>query len=281
VSAEPDHRAAAHAYLERGFYPVGWVIIDGRKAAVSMKGRHYNDYQPAHADIDRWPDRWQVGLAMCQRSGFWALDFDCGQDRAEEFFASWVAGQTVTQLTARGFHRVYRGAGYGNPWPRDGIWAADWPDVQVRSNGFIAAWPSLHPSGVQYRWLNDWTPAEPPQLLLAWRPERVARTGSGSNGRANRDGGPDGDLAFYAEHGIELGWQDDELWRLACRHVRTMDHRELYGWLWAAVSASAQKPGDPWRPADVMAKIRRAAEFTQAEDAAAMAAYDGWKAAGS
>jgi hypothetical protein len=274
----PDHRAAAHLYLERGFCPVGWVIIDGRKAAVSMKGRHYADYSVTHADIGRWPGHWQVGLAMCQRSGFWALDFDCGQERAEEFFGHWVVTPTATQLTARGFHLVYRGAGYGNSWPRDGIWSDKWPDVQVRSNGFIAAWPSVHPSGAQYRWRDGLVPVEPAQLLLANRPERVPRPG-GSNGRANRDGGPDGDLAAYAEHGIPMGWQDSELHRLACRHVRTMGHGELFGWLWAAVTASAQNPGNPWRPEDVAAKIRRAAEFAQREDAAAMAAWQQWQEA--
>ena len=95
----PDHRAAAHAYLERGFTPVGWVIIGDRKAAVSMKGQHYDDLEVTHASIDRWKAHWQTGLAMCQRSGFWALDFDCGPDRAEEFHEDKVVRRSA--ITSR------------------------------------------------------------------------------------------------------------------------------------------------------------------------------------
>ena len=150
----PDHRAAAHAYLERGFTPVGWVIIGDRKAAVSMKGQHYDDLEVTHASIDRWKAHWQTGLAMCQRSGFWALDFDCGPDRAEEFHEDKVVRRSAINLTHRGFHVVYRGPGFGCEWPRDGVWSKDWLDVQVRSNGFIAVWPSVHPSGVR---TGGWT----------------------------------------------------------------------------------------------------------------------------
>src|SRR5262249_23599537 len=146
-----------------------------------MKGKHYDGYTISHAEIDRWRPGWQVGLAMCPASGHWALDFDCPQERAAEFFAENVIPHTAIQLTGRGFHLVWRGTG-GCPWPRDGIGSADWPDVQVRSNGFIAAWPSLHPNGRQYRWADGRDPAEPGTLLLAGRPERLPRPGSGNGG---------------------------------------------------------------------------------------------------
>jgi Bifunctional DNA primase/polymerase, N-terminal len=270
----PDFRAAAHAYLERGFLPVGWVTINGTKAAVSMKGRHYADYSVSHAEIDRWPRSWQPGLAMCQRSGHWALDFDCTQQRADEFLAAQPVTRTATQLTGRGFHLVYRGTGGPPPWPRDRGWSKDWPDVQVRSNGFIAAAPSVHPNGRQYRWADSMMPAEPGTLLLGLRPEREPRYGDlARRERLRDDGSPHGDLAYYAQHGIPFGWQDDELQRLACRHVRTTDRQELFGYLWAAVCRSVQNQRDLWSPEAVMAKIARAAEFTQREDDGA------WKAA--
>lgn len=272
----PDHRTAAHQYLDRGFTPVGWVIINGTKAAVSMKGKRYADLTVSHADIDRWPRRWQTGLAMCQRSGLWALDFDCGGERATQFFTEYVVPRTAVNITARGAHGVYRGTG-GNPWPRDGVWSKNWLDVQVRSNGFIAVWPSVHPSGWQYRWADDHLPVEPGTLLLAARPEREPRrTGRGGK---SRDGGPDADLKFYARHGIPVGWQDSELHRLACRHVRTMSTADLCGWLWACLEHSAQNRANPWRREDVAAKVRRAAEFTSAEDKAVRAAVMDWKAA--
>ncbi len=264
MSAQPDFRAAAHLYLDHGFQPVGWVILNGAKAAVSMKGRHYADYTVTHADIDRWPPHWQPGLAMCQRSGKWTMDFDCGQERADEFTAAHVVPRTATQMSGRGFHLVYQGTG-GMPWPRDGGWSAKWPDVQVRSNGFIAAWPSIHPNGRQYRWLDGTLPVQPGTLLLGMRPEREPRCGPGRR-REPRDDGLNGELAHYAQHGIPHGWQDTELYRLACKHVRGMDRQELFGWLWAAVQRSVQNPRDPWRPEHVMGKIRRAAEFTAGSD---------------
>lgn len=276
--AAPDHRAAAHAYLERGFMPVGWVVIDDRKAAISMKGKRYADLTVTHAEIDRWPRHWQVGLAMCQRSGFWALDFDCGPDRATEFYTRHVVTRTAVNTTKRGCHGVYRGTG-GNPWPRDGAWSADWLDVQVRSNGFIGVWPSVHPSGVPYRWADDRLPVEPGTLLLASRPEREPRHLSGRGSGKGRDGGPSEDLEFYQARGIPVGWQDSELHRLACAHVRTMNHLELCDRLWACTVASAQNQRNPWRREDIAAKVRRAADFIAREDQAVRAAVAGWKAA--
>jgi hypothetical protein len=264
VSAPPDPRAAAHAYLDRGFTPIGWYIgRDNAKVAIG-RGWTYRDYSCTHADIDRWP-KCQTGLVMSQRSGYFALDFDCGQKRAAEFFEEYQPNPTAIQITRRGFHMVYRGSGIGGSWPRDGVWSAGWMDVQVRSNGFIAAAPSVHPSGFRYRWAGDRMPEMASAILMMARPDRAApRHGSGRG----RDDGLDGELTDYAQHGIPVGWQDTELYRLACKHVRTMGHEELSGWLWACAEASVQNPLNPWRPQDIRNKIRRAAEFTRWSDAA-------------
>lgn len=271
----PDPKIVMHQYLDAGFQPIPWFIgRDGIKC-VAIKGFHYKDYSVTHADIDRWPKA-QCGLVMSQRSGFWCLDFDCTWNRVYEFFEEYVPDRTAIQVTGRGYHFVYHGAGYDTPWPRDGVWGADWLDVQVRSNGFIAAAPSIHPNGKRYRW-TDWPVREPGSLLLASRPERLPRPGG--RGGPSRPGGPDGDLEFYAARGIEAGWQDTELYRLACKHVRSMSEAELFGWLWKAACASAQNPHNPWREADVMAKIRNAAEFVSTSDKAAMKMHDAWLAA--
>ena len=239
-----EQRAAAHQYLDAGFMPVGWVPIDGRKAAVSMKGKHYNDLTVTHADIDRWRADWQVGLAMCEPAGTWALDFDCGPERAEEFHEQHVVPRTAVNLTKRGFHYIYRGTG-GCPWPRDGVWSKDWLDVQVRSAVFVAVPPSIHPSGVPYRWLDSHPVIEPGSMLLGFRPEREPRHLSGSGGGNGRGGGPEADLEFYEEHGIPVGWQDTELHRLACAHVRSMNEVELCDRLWACALAVGAEPAQP------------------------------------
>jgi hypothetical protein len=269
-----DARTAAHLYLDRGFTPIGWYIGRNKAKVAIGRGWTYDDYTVTHADIERWP-KCQTGLVMSQRSGYWALDFDCGQDRAAGFFETFAGAlPTASQQTGRGIHLVYRGTG-GCEWPRDGVWGAKWLDVQVRSKGFIAAAPSWHPSGRQYRWLDDRVPVQPGSMLLAFRPEREPRQGT-SYGRC-RDDGLDGDLAHYAQHGIPAGWQDTELYRLACRHVRDMDPEELAGWLWACASRSQQKIWDRWRPSDIRNKIRRAAEFIGGADAKLTAATAGWE----
>ena len=102
---------------------------------------------------------------------------------------------------------------------------------------------------------------------------------SGHGGGKSRDGGPSEDLEFYQAHGIPVGWQDSELHRLACAHVRSMNHLELCDRLWACAVASAQNQRNPWRREDIAAKVRRAADFIAREDQAVRAAVAGWKAA--
>ncbi len=253
---------AAHAYLDRGFTPIGWYVGRDKAKVTIGRGWTYQDYAVTHDGIDRWPPC-QVGLVMSQRSGHFALDFDCSQDRAAEFFEEFGPNPTAAQHTARGAHMIYRGTG-GMGWPRDGVWSADWMDVQVRSNGFIAAAPSFHPSGVQYRWADDRVPVHATALLLMSRPVREARYG----GRGEkRDDGLDGELAHYMRAGIPAGWQDTELYRLACVHARSMDHEELFWRLWACAQASPQNRLNPWRQGDIRSKVRRAAEFTRWSDA--------------
>ena len=142
------YRIAAHQALDAGHLPVGWVVINGTKAAVSMKGRHYSDYSVTHAEIGRWSWRWQLGWACCEPSQDWVLDFDGGRQRTERFHAEHLVPRTAISLTGRpgGMHAVFRGSG-SDPWPRDGGWSAEWPNVQVRSCGFVAVAPSVHPNG--------------------------------------------------------------------------------------------------------------------------------------
>jgi hypothetical protein len=262
----PDFLAAAHAYLDRGFQPIPWDIRNGRKK-VSLKGFHYRDYSVTHADIDRrFAGGRMVGLAMSVRSRHFALDFDpvdpaTAQARIDRFCAEHQVPPTACQITSRGIHLVYRDM-QTTDWPRDGKWSKDWMDVEVRSNGFIAAAPSFHPSGHQYRWLDDRRPASPGPLL-SLRPAREPRTLPRGN---PRPGGPAEDLDQYERQGIPVGWQDTELHRMACRYVRVMEPAELCSRLWDCLAASLQDMRNPWTPENVVDKVRRAAEFISEAD---------------
>jgi hypothetical protein len=75
---------------------------------------------------------------------------------------------------------------------------------------------------------------------------RSVRLGSrAADRRHGRDDGLDGELTDYARHGIPPCWQDTELYRLACKHVRSMDSEGLFGWLGACAEASVQNPLNP------------------------------------
>ena len=171
--------------------------------------------------------------------------------------------------------------------------ASDWPGQgpiaggDIKSNGFIPVPGSEHYSGDEYELARNPAVIVPatPELMAAILADRADADAARSAGRyASASGGsssgcgPCGDLDYYAEHGIPLGVQDDELWRLACRHVRSMSEQELADRLWACVQRSPQQPGDPWLPEEIADKIRRAREFTSAEDAATRKAYDDWLA---
>jgi hypothetical protein len=146
-------REAAHAYLDAGFTPVPWVVRRGTKILYPpiMQGTTLNKYTSSHEIIDSWPKHVQVGLLTSRSGGIIAVDID----RPEEFEqweteADFKTEDTAVSFSGRGGgaqHILYDARKLVN-WPTQG----PIPGGEVKSNGFIAVAPSLHPSGRPYCW---------------------------------------------------------------------------------------------------------------------------------
>jgi len=232
-----------------------------------------------------WRGRFQRALMCTWVSKAVVVDVDVEQEFASTRTARLVGREQA--FTTRGEFRYHVLV--------DGRWVPeqDWPGMgpiaggDIKSAGFVPAPGSEHYSGDEYKLAYRPAVIVPatPELMAAIMADRADAEAARAAGRPPRNrgsgdvAGPCGDLEFYAEHGIPYGVQDDELYRLACRYVRSMSQQELSDRLWECVQRSPQRPGDPWLPEDVADKIRRAAEFARQSDKGARQAYDAWMTA--
>ena len=152
----PDCRTAAHSYLDLGLTPIPWIVTpEGKKQARMIKDLHYSSepmYRTSHEAIESWTATFQVGLVMSVITRWWCIDVDNPDSFSLMQHEIEIAPPVLTQISGRqsgGFHLVYYGCG-SQPWPAQG--ADPIGGVEVRSNGFIAAAPSLHMSGKRYQW---------------------------------------------------------------------------------------------------------------------------------
>lgn len=223
---------AALAYAARG-WPV--LPLRGKLPAIPKRegGRGVHD---ATDDLDTIRNWWRripdanIGIAMGEPSGVWALDIDPRHDGEASLrkleHQHGALPQTVEQVTgAGGRHLLFQ-------WQSDAIKnrANVAPGLDVRSTGgYIVAAPSKHPNtGRHYTWdvdchPDDTTPAEAPGWLIRLVTERP---GSGSRpaqapqmtGQAGRNTGY-GDKALVEEcrtvAKAECGRRNDALNRAA------------------------------------------------------------------
>jgi Bifunctional DNA primase/polymerase, N-terminal len=223
-------REAAHIYLDAGFMPHPWrvKVVDGdrTKASAYFWFSFGNDevYDPdspsgaghprrgcviTHGLIQKWRPSWRCGLAVCSVSGLFAIDVD-DIEAFEGWEPGWEWPVTARSATGRkggGYHLLYDGRGLGEEeWPRQGNIVGG----QIKSNGFIAVEPSLHPSGRKYHWVRDRKVAD----------RKVARVLPGGLGRdlvrwrnrQNGHAGPRDRAKLVSDAGTALpGLQHDSL----------------------------------------------------------------------
>ena len=153
-----DSREAAHLYLHEGFTPHPWKPArrNGKWEKISCRsGFSFNEIEETHDSIDRWHPSWRCGLVTSFRAGIFVADVD---DRPK--FEAWDPGFdfpfTEWQFTGRagGVHLLFDGRGLSeDEWPRQG--QIKEAGLDIKSNGFVAVAPSLHPLGRAYRWAWD------------------------------------------------------------------------------------------------------------------------------
>src|SRR5580765_6732103 len=151
----------AWLYEECGLPVHPWIRT---RTKISARGKrrdgsgaefHFNGPEVVESadDIALWANRWQVGFACSWRTGLIAIDVD---DPAEfdDWELSHIVPDTVRVATGRegGYHlyldcRSLRSVVPMEEWPRQG----DIPGGTLKTNGFVGAPGSRHPSGRSYR----------------------------------------------------------------------------------------------------------------------------------
>jgi hypothetical protein len=157
-----DNREAAFEYANRG-----WAVMP---LQANKKDPHFElckrAYLSATTDIkliDFWFDfdpKINIGIA-CQTSGLvvFDIDFRNGGELLPEFTP------TYTVQTGDGFHLYYKANASDSYRGKliDGI--------DIKFKGYVAAAPSIHPSGARYTVIDDRDPVVVPKAIReqAWK----------------------------------------------------------------------------------------------------------------
>jgi hypothetical protein len=144
-----------------------WVLPLRAKSKEPAKFlRHgYLDATLDQQKIDQWfaDESTNVGIGLSQ-SGLVVLDFDCRNcERKEEFWdylCRCYESNTYVVRTADGYHIYY----YIEPHHKD-FKGKIMNGIDIKHKGYVAAPPSIHPTGVQYAVVNDVTPKVLPDDL--------------------------------------------------------------------------------------------------------------------
>lgn len=180
--AQALSRAAEHALA---YAALGWHVLPlapGQKTPLDGQGLKHATTNPD--TIRRWFRRCPgagIGIAMAP-SGLCAVDIDPRNGGDLELRDR--LPPTLTAATGGGgLHLVYRVPAGAT------VRASIGPGVDVKHRGYIAAEPSIHPSGKPYSWLDfevleGETPGiadAPPELLQAATPARVPTAEPGAS----------------------------------------------------------------------------------------------------
>lgn len=265
-----SHVEAARWYWSQGLVPIPWVPRDGKKVAA-VKDFTYAGYVGAARQfiekvLERWESEpeWRVGVALAETGRWLVLDVDSLEQLAafEAEHGELPSGAWVQESGREGGGRHYlwrRPASLGE-WPRQGPLSPHYPQLEVKSNGFIAVAPSLHPSGRAYRWVSGG--AEPAELGWGFTAYLAQRQLTGVGVSGELDGGlalsgsstyTNPDVDHLLQHGVPSGApQDDVLrdlvWKLVARGLS--DAQVRLTWNAVVARTTLLKPDDPWTDTD-------------------------------
>lgn len=172
---------AALAYAARGWYVLpcfrpkanaeGKLICGCGKEECESPGKHPHGFLARRGQMDATTDpdvirRWfayghQLNIAIqCQQSGLAVIDIDPrngGELSKENIEAKYGKLYShVEQFTGGGGQHYV----YSNPYGVQGLPGKLGPGIDVKANGYIMAWPSLHISGLFYEWEASSDPTE-------------------------------------------------------------------------------------------------------------------------
>jgi len=159
----------------------GWKVFPLKPRSKAPATAH--GYQDAITDADQVAAWWQqapdanVGIAAAP-SGLIVLDFDAAKpEYAGDVLLAELVSRHPTVMSATpsgGWHLVYAQPADWQPSNATGKLPTA---VDVRSAGYIAAPPSIHPNGKPYRWVQGHAPHElTPSTLPAFVVELITPT---------------------------------------------------------------------------------------------------------
>jgi putative DNA primase/helicase len=164
-------------YLEKGFsvFPIKRIIGDdkeSKKPAITWK--KFQTQMPSEEEVREWfsPDNPEMNIAIVtgKISNIVAIDFDSEESiewgRRNGFF------ETLVVKTSKGYHCLFL-------YPEQGIHnfqggTGALKDIDIRGEGgYIVAPPSLHGSGITYKWeaAKDKKIAALPEIIFKMRDE--------------------------------------------------------------------------------------------------------------
>jgi hypothetical protein len=175
--------AAAAGYLRRG-----WSVVPLRPAS-KLPAIRWEKYQHEHADaatLARWRRRWpdlNIGIVTGAVSGLVVLDLDPRHGGVESLAGlerlHGALPETVEAETGGGGRHLYFACPEAAPRNEAGLA----PGLDLRGEGgMVVAPPSIHPSGIPYRWREGRGPeALAPARLPLWL-LHLARDGAAGRG---------------------------------------------------------------------------------------------------
>lgn len=179
-SGNTDAASAAERYRQLDLVPIPLIPGEKRPRPEAWQHGYFSSAEDILEHWERFPSD-GIGLVCGQNAGYFALDVDA-KHGGYESLADLVAKcgplpRTVEAMTGGGgSHYVFAYAEGRVIKNRTGVM----PGLDVRGGfrndqgelegaGQIAVWPTVHPSGIQYRWVNapwDSEMSEAPGWLL-------------------------------------------------------------------------------------------------------------------
>ena len=158
----------------RGYAARGLAVfpLEPRRKTPFPGSRGHLDAAADVRRVDRWwHERPDANIGFVPTSAGW-LAFDIDSPEAAAMRARWgLDGPTMQVQTAAGTHDYWRA-------PMDVEIPGTWEGVIIRyARGYVLLPPSVHPSGIAYRWAIKGRPSVlPAALLAAWAERADAKT---------------------------------------------------------------------------------------------------------
>lgn len=226
--------SVALKYLECGFSLFPLVYRSKEPKANMLNGHTWQPLQkeqPTPQQVGAWFSHGPLNIALVMgevSGGVIALDFD-----QQDAYRSWVAKYpaygpeyTATAETGKGFHVLVK-----MPAPLPRSWKIVWQGNHIGETrgegGYIAVWPSVHPTGRQYCWITPpWEKIATANSLAELGLSRAVETKPGLPAQVERPQNgkhplPRRTLEFMANGSLGQSARgvNDELYHAAVQHA--------------------------------------------------------------